>query len=561
MVYLTRVWGYRTDIWHKPGPPPPPAPAAAARNAAKRKRSAAAAARRGGGSGSGSGSEEEEEEACGGGARFCGAGGGGMSPAERAAAANADAEDAEWRAALAQAASGSHAGAAVFAAAATTTAAFTTPGCTSRPLLQQHVAWGAAAPLPAHWVAPPCGATSGSGVSGGGGGGGSSGCSALTCATGGASADASAAGAVDALRALVRGSLMPLARDVTCAWAGEQTLAAAQAHLCRAAAAATAAAAAAAGDAALADDGMRAASAATAAACVSRLAANAQSLRCLRRVTTWVGQQHALVRGWRAQLATGAPDASTAAAWAHLRGTEGPMEATLRALLQVLSAGEADAARTCAAAAAATAPFAAASPPFAELLRVWEGELDAGVSGTLRWVAHAQAASAALRISSFDAYLEASELILELAFGYMTATVAAFTHRRAWMCALAGVAGEEAAEAAAAAAPGATPLHEVCPALTRAVMPHGAPPPPPPCHVKYADEYECAAAAWPAEPAVPLACCWAAAAIADEAPHAHTTPYAGAYAAAAVAAATTTPCGGVNSAVPGWGEAERWMST
>jgi hypothetical protein len=187
-------------------------------------------------------------------------------------------------------------------------------------------------------------------------------------------------------------------------------------------------------------------------------------LRCLRRLATWIGTQHALARSWHAHLAAGAADAAADAAWAHLRGTEGPMDAALRTLLQVLAAAEAD---------ARDARAALAPPPPAEalsVLRVWREEVDAGIGASLRWVAHAQAAAAPFRIGTFAAYVEASELILELCFRHVTAAAAAFAHRRAWMVALAG----EGADAAEASGEGGAR----CAHLARVAIPPGEPPQP-----------------------------------------------------------------------------------
>jgi hypothetical protein len=274
------------------------------------------------------------------------------------------------------------------------------------------------------------------------------------------------------LRQLVRCALAPLARDAARAWAGEGAR-----H-------------------ALAG----ASPAAAQALCAARLGDNAALLRVARKAAAWAGAQHALLRGWRQQLAAGAPDSRAAAAWARLRGGEGPADAVLRALAQLLLAGGADsrAARARDAAAEADRLFpegvsqesaSGVVPPMdaaaGAALLTWQAELDGGVADALRWVQGAQRASAALRAphagASFSDYLEASDVLCELAFAFLTAVAAAFAHRRAWMLQVAGV--DESAP---------VPPPQRCERLLRLVQQ-----PPAAAHDAAAEE-EARAAAWAA---------------------------------------------------------------
>ena len=129
-----------------------------------------------------------------------------------------------------------------------------------------------------------------------------------------------------------------------------------------------------------------------------------------------------------AQAGAMAADCVLWATRAALRGEEGPADAVMRVANSVLAAGAADCARI-RAEVLAHAPGSQLAPA----QRAWFTEVDAGVEEGLRMVAHAQAAAAPMRLSSFDAYLQASEAVIGVMEVYISASIAAFRRRRAWM--------------------------------------------------------------------------------------------------------------------------------
>jgi hypothetical protein len=148
----------------------------------------------------------------------------------------------------------------------------------------------------------------------------------------------------------------------------------------------------------------------------------------MQGLAAWVGGQQAQLRAWRAQMASRVPDAGAAAAWSLLRGIEGPMDAMLRMVCAVVAAGEGDSRRI-----RADVLSQAHGAPLAPAQLVWFSELDVGIGDTLRWIAHAQAAGAPMRVASFDTYLEASDIVVDLVAGYLNAAIGAFQRRRQWM--------------------------------------------------------------------------------------------------------------------------------
>lgn len=209
--------------------------------------------------------------------------------------------------------------------------------------------------------------------------------------------------AVAALRALLTHSLAPLAGAAAATYAGERALAAARAT----------------------PQGLRGQ------ALPDRLRENTRLLQVMTWLAAQVRAQQQLVAGWRANLHAGALDAPAAAAWAALRGCEGPTAAVLRTLTEVVAAGEADSARIRAEVHART-PTGTLAP--AQL--AWWAELDAGASAALRMLAHADAASAPLRVAPFEAYLDAADAVTAFAARFVADVEAAFRRRRAWMQAL-----------------------------------------------------------------------------------------------------------------------------
>lgn len=209
--------------------------------------------------------------------------------------------------------------------------------------------------------------------------------------------------AVAALRSLLTHSLAPLAGAAAATYAGERALAAARAT----------------------PQGLRGQ------ALPDRLRENTRLLQVMTWLAAQVRAQQQLVAGWRANLHAGALDAPAAAAWAALRGCEGPTAAVLRTLTEVVAAGEADSARIRAEVHART-PAGALAP--AQL--AWWAELDAGASAALRMLAHADAASAPLRVAPFEAYLYAADAVTAFAARFVADVEAAFRRRRVWMQAM-----------------------------------------------------------------------------------------------------------------------------
>jgi hypothetical protein len=226
-----------------------------------------------------------------------------------------------------------------------------------------------------------------------------------------------AGSAMDALRGLVGGSLMPLARASACSWAGERALAASRGCA----------------------RGLRAHR------LEERLKDNTKCLQVMQSLRCWVSGQQAQLRSWRAQIAAGVPDAGAAAAWSLLRGVEGPMDAVLRMICAVVSAGEGDS-RRLRADVLAHAPGASLAP--AQLM--WFAEVDVGIGDTLRWVAHAQVAGTPMRVASFHAYLEASDIIVGMVAQYVADAICAFQRRRLWMTEMEAPAAEVLSDAASA---------------------------------------------------------------------------------------------------------------
>ncbi len=208
------------------------------------------------------------------------------------------------------------------------------------------------------------------------------------------------AAAILALRGLVTGSLLPLALTSASAWAGERALAAA----------------------------LAAPNSLAGHVLPERIKDNTQCLLALQGLHAWIGGQRALLRQWRAQLASGVPQAGAAAAWSLLRGVEGPMDAVTRMLSFTVAAGEGDSRRI-----RSEALARAGGHGLTRAQQVWFAELDAGIGDTLRWVAHAQAAATPLRVATFDSYLEASDLVVDLSHSYIAAAIAGFQRRRQWM--------------------------------------------------------------------------------------------------------------------------------
>ena len=210
--------------------------------------------------------------------------------------------------------------------------------------------------------------------------------------------------AVVALRGLLQQVLAPLSADAAATYAGERTLAVARAT----------------------PHGLRNQ------ALPDRLVENARLLQVMTWLSAHITAQRHLIAGWRAQLAAGAPDGSSTAAWAALRGCEGPTAAMLRMLTETVSSGEADSARIRAKVAASMPPGAALTP--AQLS--WWAELDEGATSVLRMLAHADAASAPLRCAPFAAYLDAADAVAAFASRFIADVDAAFRRRRDWMQAL-----------------------------------------------------------------------------------------------------------------------------
>ena len=128
------------------------------------------------------------------------------------------------------------------------------------------------------------------------------------------------------------------------------------------------------------------------------------------------------------------------------------MEAALRFMCTVVAAGEGDSRRN--------RVEVAANGPLSAAQAVWFEELDTGIALTMRWAAHAQAAVAPMLLSRFDAYVEASTLVLDLAAAFVTACVASFRRRRQWMTEMACPPPEALTDAA---------CERNCPGLARAV--------------------------------------------------------------------------------------------
>ena len=210
--------------------------------------------------------------------------------------------------------------------------------------------------------------------------------------------------AVVALRGLLQRALAPLAADAAATYAGERTLAAARAT----------------------PHGLRGQ------ALPDRLVENARLLQVMAWLSAHIAAQRHLIAGWRAQLASGAPDGSSTAAWAALRGCEGPTAAVLRTLTETVSAGEADSARIRAQVQASMPP----GTPLAPAQLAWWAELDQGATAVLRMLAHADAASAPLRCAPFAAYLDAADAVAAFAARFIADVDAAFRRRRDWMQAL-----------------------------------------------------------------------------------------------------------------------------
>ena len=210
--------------------------------------------------------------------------------------------------------------------------------------------------------------------------------------------------AVVALQSLLQRALSPLAADAAATYAGERALAAARAS----------------------PQGLRGQG------LPDRLRENAKLLQVMAWLVAHVSAQQHLIAGWRAQLTSCAPDGGSAAAWAALRGCEGPTAAVLRTLTETVSAGEADSARIRAQVQAAMPPGTALAP--AQL--AWWAELDEGATSVLRMLAHADAASAPLRCAPFAAYLDAADAVAAFAARFVADVDAAFRRRRAWMQAL-----------------------------------------------------------------------------------------------------------------------------
>jgi hypothetical protein len=208
-------------------------------------------------------------------------------------------------------------------------------------------------------------------------------------------------GALQALRSLVQNAFTPLASSAAAQYVGERALQAALA------------APRAQCDLALPD----------------RLADNTRLLHVAQWLLAFLARQTAVTRDWRAQRACGAPEERAVEAWDALRACESPVEAALRVLSETFAAGEEDSRRLRA--------QMRARAPLSPAALAWFSGMDEGIRDSMRWMAHAQAAAAQMRLAPLDAYLEASELLLRFASAFMMNVSTAFARRRQWMLELA----------------------------------------------------------------------------------------------------------------------------